>query len=60
MTNKAMIGFIASSKRTTTPAFLETLLYTFVAPILPEPVWVISLLVNIFVTILPKGIDPIR
>ena len=36
--NKTIIGLIPSNKRTATPAFFDTLLYTFVAPILPDPV----------------------
>ena len=34
-------------------------LRTFVAPIFPEPIFLISFLLNIFVNIKPKGIEPL-
>ena len=42
------------------PINLFPVLNAFVAPILPEPISLISLLRNIFVNIKPKGIDPAR
>jgi hypothetical protein len=42
------------------PAFFDTLLYTLVAPIFPDPVLVMSLFAKNLVISLPKGIDPIK
>ena len=41
-----------------TPKDFLPVLSTFVVPILPEPIFLISLPKNIFVIIKPKGIDP--
>ena len=55
---RASIGLIPSKNNTDKPAFLDTLLYTLVAPMFCEPVLVISFPVRNLVTIFPKGIDP--
>ena len=47
-----------SSINVITPNILLPDLITLVAPILPDPFFLISVLVNNFVNISPKGIDP--
>ena len=50
--------FKTSKKRVNTASNLFPVLKTFVAPILPEPIFLISKFLKIFVKIKPKGIDP--
>jgi hypothetical protein len=40
--------------------YLFPVLSTFVAPIFPDPIVLISFLKNIFVRIKPNGIDPLK
>ena len=49
-----------SSNKTIAPVFFDTVLKTFVAPIFPEPSFVIFFPVKILVIIKPKGIDQIK
>jgi len=46
-----------SSIRVTVAKYLFPVLKTFVAPILPDPIFLISFLVKILVKIRPNGID---
>ena len=47
-----------SNKSVTKAKYLFPVLRTFVAPIFPDPIFLISFLINKFVNIRPKGIDP--
>ena len=42
------------------PIFLFPVLSALVAPMFPEPIFLMSLFKNIFVSKNPNGIDPIR
>ena len=56
-----MIGITAlkmSKNNVAYPIDLFPVLKAFVAPIFPEPIFLISLFKNNFVNIKPKGIDP--
>ena len=50
--------FKRSSRRVTIAKNLFPDLRTFVAPIFPEPIFLISIFLKIFVNMRPKGIDP--
>ena len=52
--------FNKSSTRVATARDLFPVLKTFVVPILPDPISLISFFKKIFVKINPKGIDPKR
>ena len=53
-----MYPFNASNKRVKVASILFPVLNTFVAPIFPDPILLISCLLNNFVRINPNGIDP--
>ena len=53
-----MYAFNPSSRSVSAPKNLLPVLRTFVAPILPEPIFLISFLRKIFASTKPKGIDP--
>lgn len=52
--------FNTSSTRVMIASFFDPDLKTFVAPILPEPSFVISTLLKYLLKIYPFGIEPIR
>ena len=53
-------AFIISKNKVVYPIDLFPVLKAFVAPILPEPISLISFFKKIFVKMKPNGIDPIR
>ena len=53
-------AFKTSKDNVPYPINLLPVLKAFVAPILPDPIFLISFFKKIFVRIKPKGIDPIK
>ena len=49
-----------SNRRVANAKYLFPVLRTFVAPIFPDPIFLISTLPKIFVNIRPKGIEPLK
>ena len=60
MYNIGITAFKISNVKVEYPIILFPVLKTLVAPILPEPISLISFFKKIFVNIKPKGIDPIK
>ena len=56
----SQVPLIISKNKVVYPTNLFPVLNAFVAPILPEPISLISFFKKIFVKIKPNGIDPIR
>ena len=54
----AKYPFETSNKRVVKAKYLFPVLRTFVAPIFPDPIFLISTLLKIFVNISPKGTEP--
>ena len=58
MYNIGITAFKISNVKVKYPIVLFPVLKTFVAPMFPEPTFLISFFKKIFVNIKPKGIDP--